>query len=85
MTPRSIYKPPRGALAEKCLDGCRILVVVHQLNNTVTLLTSVGRRHEQPIGSEVGEASRSWADHNDFELPIPAPQTRQANGLEIRF
>ena len=61
-------------------------VAVHQLNNTVTLLTSVGRRHEHADRfRELGQAIRGWADHNDFELPIPARQTRQANGLEIGF
>ena len=61
-------------------------VAVHQLKNTVTLLTSVGRRHEHADRfRELGQAIRRWADQNDFELPISARQTRQANGLEIGF
>jgi hypothetical protein len=59
-------------------------VAVHQLSNTVTLLTSVGRRREH-AGQfrELGQAIRDWADHNDIELPTTARQTRQGDGLEI--
>jgi hypothetical protein len=61
-------------------------VAVQDVHNTVTLLTSVGRRHEHADRfRELGQAIRRWADHNDFELPIPARQSRQANGLEIGF
>jgi hypothetical protein len=61
-------------------------VAVHELHNTVTLLTSIGRRYEHADRfRELGQAIRGWADRNAIEPPIPARQTRQANGLEIGF
>ena len=69
--------PPafRNAIAPTAKDPRTLCLVKHDRWNCLT-------------GFDMARTEtfdRGWADHNDFEWPIPAPQTRQANGLEIGF